>query len=150
MKRLYRIFVSLLLLALLGAACGGGGGGDAGPSAQPVSADDAPGVRVVSADEGASILSDPPEGLVVLDVRTPVEFAEAHLEGATLIDIYEPDFTERIGQLDRDVPYLLYCRSGNRSEQAPMLMAELGFADVADVGGGIQAWVSAGHPVVTG
>ncbi|MEQ8719048.1 MAG: rhodanese-like domain-containing protein [Acidimicrobiales bacterium] len=145
MKLLHRLFVILLVLALLGAACGGGD-----PSSEPASADEAPGVRVVSADEGASILADPPEGLVVLDVRTPVEFDEAHLEGATLVDIYEPDFTERIDQLDRDVPYLLYCRSGNRSEQARTLMAELGFADVADVAGGIQAWVSEGHPVVSG
>ena len=86
--------------------------------------------------------------LTVLDVRTPEEFSEGHLEDATMIDFYEPDFPDQIAQLDPDAEYLVYCRSGNRSGQTIELMAELGFTNVTEVAGGIQAWTAAGHPVV--
>lgn len=83
----------------------------------------------------------------VLDVRTPEEFAEGHVEGATLIDFYEPDFAERIAALDRGTTYVVYCRSGNRSGQATALMAEQGFVAVNDVGGGVLAWEADGLPL---
>lgn len=105
------------------------------------------GVRVVAPEEAAAIAADPPADLVVLDVRTPEEFAEGHLADALLIDFYEPDFGAQLAQLDRDVPYVLYCRSGNRSGQAREMMSELGFVDVADVDGGIIAWAEAGLPL---
>lgn len=127
--------IALLTVVALLSACG---------------SDDAAGdgVRLVSVDDGADIQADPPEDLVILDVRTPEEFAEGHLEDARLIDFYAEDFADRLEELDRDVPYLLYCRSGNRSGQVAEMMEELGFADVADVDGGIVAWIEAGHPVV--
>jgi len=100
--------------------------------------------------EGRSeVIDEGDPDLVVLDVRTPEEFAEAHLADAILIDIYEPDFADRIAELDRSVPYVLYCRSGNRSEEARNLMAELGFEEVYDVAGGIVGWTEAGLSVVT-
>lgn len=83
----------------------------------------------------------------VIDVRTPEEYAEGHIDGATLIDFYEPDFADRIAELDPDGEYVVYCRSGNRSSQATALMAEQGFRDVNDVDGGIVAWEAAGLPV---
>lgn len=85
---------------------------------------------------------------MVLDVRTPEEYSDGHLERATLIDFYSADFAAQIAELDRDTPYLLYCRSGNRSGQARTLMEELGFTDVADVEGGMVSWVEGGHPTV--
>lgn len=134
-------------------ACGSDDG-DAAPATDSASdtsdaAAAAPGVRVVSPDEAAEIQADPPDGLVVLDVRTPEEFAEGHLEGAVLLDIYRDDFAEELATFDRELPYLLYCRSGNRSEQARVLMTDLEFSDVADIDGGIVAWAEAGYPVVT-
>jgi rhodanese-related sulfurtransferase len=65
-----------------------------------------------------------------------------------MLDFYAPDFADRLAQLDPDVPYLIYCRSGNRSGQTLALMEDLGFTDVADVDGGILAWGDAGLPVV--
>lgn len=109
------------------------------------------GVRVVSLDAAYDMLfEDKPEDLVVIDVRTPEEFRANRLPDAVLIDIYEPDFQARIAELDRDVPYLLYCRSGNRSQQARQIMEDLGFRDVADVEGGMVAWLEDGKPFVTG
>lgn len=140
MKHLTRIAL-ISCLALFAASCGGSSGGDTDNSSGE-------GVRIVDVGAGASLLEDAPADLVVLDVRTSEEFAEGHLEGATMIDFYAPDFADRIAELDPDVPYLLYCRSGNRSGQAATLMRDLGFSDVADVDGGILAWTQAGNDVV--
>ncbi len=105
------------------------------------------GVRVVTPTDAAAIAENPPSDLVILDVRTAEEYAEGHLDGATVIDFYADDFADQIGELDPSVPYLLYCRSGSRSGQAAALMAELEFVDVADVDGGILAWADNGLEV---
>ncbi len=106
------------------------------------------GVRVVAPEAAQQLLADDP-GITLIDVRTPEEYAQGHLEGAQLIDLQAPDFQDRIAELDRDGSYVIYCHSGNRSAQARQLMDQLGFADVADVDGGITAWTAAGLPVVT-
>lgn len=111
---------------------------------------DPSGVEVVSPAQGFAILETTDPRLSVLDVRTPEEYAEAHLEGAMLLDFYAEDFEARVDQLDRSALYLLYCRSGNRSAQARALMARLGFEEVYDIDGGIVAWLDAGLPVVSG
>ncbi|MGB5759910.1 MAG: rhodanese-like domain-containing protein [Acidimicrobiales bacterium] len=151
------------LAAVLGlvAACGGGTTTDADEGVAPVQAADPgngseadagrqsrAGVRLVSPSEGAAIQAESPQDLVILDVRTPEEFGQGHLQGAVVLDFYEPDFEDLLGQLDPDVPYLLYCQSGNRSGQTAAIMDRLGFSDVAAVDGGIVAWEADGLPVV--
>ena len=71
---------------------------------------------------------------VVLDVRTPGEFAQGRVEGAQNIDVTAPDFREAVGQLDAGKTYYLYCRSGNRSVQATRVMREMGY-DAYNIGG---------------
>ena len=143
--------VLVTTLALLAAACGADSTDDraAAADAQPAALDAEPGtgIRLVAPADAAAILDDAPTGLVVLDVRTADEFAGGHLAGATVLDFYADDFADRLAELDRDAPYLIYCRSGNRSGQTRALMDDLGFADVADVEGGILAWAGAGLPV---
>jgi rhodanese-related sulfurtransferase len=139
----------LLFVALVAAACGSSTS-DAEPSdPEPNAAVAEPmaGIRRISAAEGAALQADPPADLVVLDVRTPEEFAEGHLDGAVMIDFYRDDFADQIADLDPDVPYLLYCRSGNRSGQTMNIMRELGFSEVWDVDGGIISWNEAGLPL---
>lgn len=126
----------LVLFSLISLVAGCGGDANTG------------GVRLAPVEESAEVFENQPEGLVVLDVRTPDEFNAGHLDGAVMIDFYEPDFADRIAELDRDAPYLLYCRSGNRSGKTADIMRGLGFTDVTDVDGGIASWVNAGHPVV--
>jgi rhodanese-related sulfurtransferase len=106
------------------------------------------GIRTVAPNEGAALQADPPSDLVILDVRTPEEFAEGHLEGATLMNFYDADFSDQVSTLDPDAPYLIYCRSGNRSGQTVGIMQDLGFADVANIDGGIVAWLNSDLPVV--
>lgn len=146
-------FLSCVAFPLLFAAsCGGSAADVADPAtevAEPASVP-GPGVRLVSPADGADIQNDPPENLVILDVRTADEFAEGHLEGAVMLDFYRDDFADQVALLDPDVPYLLYCRSGNRSGQTATIMSELGFTDVADVDGGIVAWTEAGLSTTTG
>lgn len=72
---------------------------------------------------------------LVLDVRTPTEFATGHLVGAINVDVMAPDFRTRIAEFDRDQTVYLYCRSGNRSGQAAGILKELGFAAAHNVGG---------------
>ncbi|MDH3729997.1 MAG: rhodanese-like domain-containing protein [Acidimicrobiia bacterium] len=87
------------------------------------------------------------DGFVLLDVRTPEEYAEGHIAGSDNIDFYEAAFADSIAELDRDASYVVYCHSGNRSSQTLELMRQLGFTDVTDVAGGIVAWAEAGLPI---
>jgi phage shock protein E len=103
-------------------------------------------VKLVDVHGAKELLDDPPEGLVVLDVRTTDEHGEGHLPGAVLVDFYGDAFVAEVQQLDREVPYLVYCRSGGRSAKTAELMGQLGFADVTDVEGGMLAWAEAGLP----
>lgn len=85
---------------------------------------------------------------IVLDVRTQEEYDAARIsQDALLIDFYAPDFEERINGLDKEKKYLLYCRSGNRSDKTRAFMEERAFHEVIELSGGISNW-SASYPVV--
>jgi rhodanese-related sulfurtransferase len=115
------------------------------------------GLAACSASSASSIPPNAADSLVraeakdprflLVDVRTPEEFAQGHIAHASLVDFKAPDFSERIGQLPRDGKILIYCRSGHRSGMALSRMKELGFSDVHDVDGGINAWTAAGLPL---
>ena len=87
------------------------------------------------------------EAFVILDVRTPGEFAEGHIEGAINIDYRGTSFRDRIDDLARDYRSLIYCRSGNRSQGALTVMSELGFHEIYHLAGGIIEWSEAGLPL---
>ena len=89
-------------------------------------------------------------GTVIIDVRTPAEFASGHLEGALNIDVQSADFDARISELDPDGAYFVYCRSGNRSGQAIDRMTGLGFGEMTDGGSVENASSITGIAVVTG
>jgi rhodanese-related sulfurtransferase len=84
----------------------------------------------------------------ILDVRTPEEFAEGHIEGAINIDYYHPGFQVELNGLDKTKTYLVYCRTGNRSGQAFEFMKEQQFREVFHMDGGITVWRKDGLPVV--
>ncbi|MDD5210334.1 MAG: rhodanese-like domain-containing protein [Elusimicrobiales bacterium] len=86
---------------------------------------------------------------VFIDVRTPEEHAAGYIEKTDLvIDFKATDFKDKLSKLDRNVKYLIYCRSGHRSGLALAMMKDLGFAEYHDIEGGINAWTAAGLPVV--
>ena len=82
----------------------------------------------------------------IIDVRTPAEYEQAHIVGALNIDVEAPDFGDRIAELDPDEPYLLYCRTGRRSDLAAQQMAAAGFTDITDAAG-LADLARAGAPV---
>lgn len=73
---------------------------------------------------------------VILDVRTPQEFAAGNVKGAVNIDIYSPDFDARINALDKTKTYYVYCRSGARSAKACSMMGQKGFKKLYNMTGG--------------
>ncbi len=72
------------------------------------------------------------EGAVLLDVRTPAEFAAGHLDGAVNVPVDQLE--RRAGELDRGRPVVVYCRSGARSAAATRTLRSLGFGAVEDLG----------------
>jgi glyoxylase-like metal-dependent hydrolase (beta-lactamase superfamily II)/rhodanese-related sulfurtransferase len=86
----------------------------------------------------------------ILDVREPEEFTGplGHIEGAILIPLGE--LAERAGELTKDRPIVAVCRAGGRSAQATVILQQAGFADVANLTGGMLRWRAEGHPVEGG
>ncbi|MBI5798698.1 MAG: rhodanese-like domain-containing protein [Candidatus Yonathbacteria bacterium] len=82
----------------------------------------------------------------VIDVRTPAEFANGHIPGATNIDIYDRSFPEKVKELDSSAVYVVNCQSGGRSARACSMMNELGFVATMNLEGGITAWKKEGLP----
>jgi rhodanese-related sulfurtransferase len=98
----------------------------------------APSVRAVSPAEFQQLRNSHPDYLL-LDVRTPEEFAAGHLDGATLMNIRSPDFADKVAALPRDKTYLVYCRTGLRSTLACQKLAATGLP-AYNLQGGITAW----------
>lgn len=84
----------------------------------------------------------------VIDVRTPAEYAEGHLDGAVNMDVSDPGFDAQAATLDPDAAYIVYCRSGNRSAQAVARLTALGFTDVTDAGSLDAAATATGLAIV--
>lgn len=76
----------------------------------------------------------------IIDVRTPNEFENGHIENAVNIDFKAADFIENISALNKNKTLLIYCRSGNRSGKAAKIMDSLGFTKIYDLEGGFMNW----------
>jgi len=82
---------------------------------------------------------------LLLDVRTPDEFANEHIAGAVNISVQT--LPDRLSEVPRDIPVVIYCHSGNRSAQAARILSDAGYTNLYDLGG-INAWTAAGLPTV--
>jgi len=85
---------------------------------------------------------------VIVDVRTPEEFATGHLDGAINIDVQSPSFDSLASQLPEGAELIVYCRSGNRSGAAIMRLEALGFTAMTNAGGLDEAAASTGLAIV--
>jgi rhodanese-related sulfurtransferase len=134
---------ALVAAAALLAGCSGGTVSvSAGPTAASAPA---AGASLESSDFAAAAKLP---GTVLLDVRTPAEFAQGHLPGAVNVDVESADFATKVAALDPSASYAVYCRSANRSKVAMTVMQQAGFTRLFDLAGGITAWQSAGGEVV--
>lgn len=84
---------------------------------------------------------------IILDVRTPEEYSQGHLENAVNLDVKSDSFSEKITKLDKEKTYIIHCRSGSRSKEAVKIMEETGFTQIYEIGGGYADWESKGLPV---
>lgn len=81
------------------------------------------------------------DNAVILDVRTPQEWEEGCVADAEKLNFLEPAlFMEGLEELDKSKTYFIYCRSGNRSGQAGMLMEQNGFNETYNLLGGMLEW----------
>ncbi|MBT2706589.1 rhodanese-like domain-containing protein [Pseudomonas sp. ISL-84] len=100
------------------------------------SSDSGPDIENVNADKAKELWET--EQAEVLDVRSEEEYAEGHIPGAALIPL--PVLEENLDQLDKEKPYLVVCRSGNRSAQASQILAENGFEKIYNMENGMNEW----------
>ena len=106
-------------------------------------------IELIAADEANQLIGERSgsDDFVILDIRTPDEFNAGRIAGSVNIDFYESNFAAELDKLDKDKTYFVYCNSGNRSGTAMGTMRDLGFVDVYDLDGGIQAWYSSGFDI---
>ena len=102
--------------------------------------------RDISVQDAAALLQNPPQGLVILDVRTPAEFREGHLPGAVNMDYFGGPFETQVQSLPKTAPVLLYCRTGNRSGSAYDIMTKAGIGNILHMNEGITKWQQLGLP----
>ena len=100
----------------------------------------------VDAKEFAKLLDQ--KDVVVLDVRTPQEYMEGHIQGANLIPVQVFQYLKLGGKGIRDKKVLVYCRSGNRSVTASKWLESWGVKNVYNLKRGILEWKAAGLPLV--
>ena len=86
---------------------------------------------------------------IIIDVRTSEEYSTGHLPGARNLDLNSGDFAAALAGLDKDAPYLLYCRSGNRSGMALEMMQQAGFTNVKNLGSVQEAADALGTVITT-
>ena len=106
------------------------------------------GIKHMNVENAQELVKD--STVTILDVRTPQEFAEGHIQRARLVPVAE--INDKIGELStlKDKQILVYCHSGNRSAVASRILQKNGFTKVDNLDGGISAWTARGNKIVKG
>lgn len=102
-------------------------------------------ITLISAEEAEKLMQL--ENTQLVDVRTLEELESGKIGGAVNM-IYQKNFKEKIANLDKTKPVIVYCRSGRRSAICAEVLKEAGFEKIYDLEGGITQWVKEGRPVV--
>jgi rhodanese-related sulfurtransferase len=102
--------------------------------------------QTMTIDELAGVMTDDNRAFTVVNVNIPYE---GEIEGTDYNVAYNDLDTLTAILLDKHAPIILYCRSGNMSEQAAQDLAELGYTQIYDVPGGMIAWESSGHTLIS-
>jgi len=129
MKYVAKFMLMLLLVGFNSAAC---------KEAQKVDS------SLITPDQLVSMKND----IVLIDVRTPEEYAAGHLENAVNINLYDDDFKSQLEAIDKSKAVAVYCKVGGRSAKAADIIKEIGFTEVYDLEGGILNWEEKGMKTV--
>jgi phage shock protein E len=105
-------------------------------------------IPMISSDAAQALAEPKHLSLIILDVRTPEEFAAGHLRGAKNLDATAAAFPEQIKQLDPKRRYVVHCARGGRSSQAVKVLEKAGFQKLLHMSDGYIAWSAAQGPVV--
>ena len=100
----------------------------------------------VDANRFAELMKNP-ESVTILDVRTDREVEKGKIPGAVQIDFYDDDFREKIAELPKDKPVLVYCAVGGRSTNAMQLLKSAGVTSVYNLEGGFDIWKKLDMPI---
>lgn len=138
-------FVAWLVVVLLVGGCASSGAPSAPAGSAAGAAAPAALAATVSVADAATLRND---GAFMLDVREPGEWTAGHIPGATLIPLGQ--LAARVGELPRDQPIVVVCRSGNRSAEGRDILLRAGFTAVTSLDGGMTDWAQAGLPIETG
>jgi phage shock protein E len=131
----------LLLLAVVLAGCSAA---PAAPTASPVAPAQSRNLPAdIDVGTAESLRGQP--NVVMLDVRTPEEYAQGHIPGVVPIPLDQ--VPNRLAEIPKDKTVIVTCHSGNRSNQAAQLLREKGYDNVHNMLGGIVEWEKAGYPV---
>lgn len=124
------LLLTVGLAATLISACGGGSS------------------AIQKVDASAFLAQAAKPATVVIDVRTPSEYAAGHLEGAINIDVEGTTFDAQVAKLPKTDTYEVYCHSGRRSSMAADKLASAGFTHIYNLSGGIADLQAAGGKIV--
>lgn len=101
----------------------------------------------LSVSEVRSFLTTMQKPIVILDVRTPKEYAAGHIRGALLYNYYEEGFERKLSLLPKNATYVVYCAVGVRSLRAARFLQKMDY-NVIHMDGGIKEWKRSKYPVV--
>jgi len=87
------------------------------------------------------------DGVQLIDTRSSVEFGRYRIPGAVNISLRDPKFQEKMEQLDRDKPVLIYCLIGTRTKRVMTNLRRAGFKTVYELEGGIDLWLREGKSI---
>lgn len=121
--------IKVLLIAFLAIA-------QLGCKKQPLSTQQANTIEVLTPEQ----FKDKSEGQTIIDIRTPQEYAQGHIEEAVNINYFDNQFLDKVSKFDKSKPVFIYCRSGNRTSSASRKLAKAGFEKVYDLQNGILNW----------
>ena len=96
-------------------------------------------VQEVSKDEVLYLLEN--KSIDIIDLRTDEEFSKGSIKYSYNIDFQKREFIDNLNLLNKEKAYIIYCKSGNRSEKASLIMKSLGFKLIYHYKQGYQDWV---------
>ncbi len=133
----------VVLIAISASACSSTN--TPSPTATPDESAQTAAYQTMSIDELADVMADTTRSYTVVNVHIPYE---GEIEGTDYNIAYNNVDALTSALPDKNAPIILYCRSGNMSEQATRDLVELGYTQVYDVPGGMGAWQSSGRTLV--
>lgn len=102
----------------------------------------------ISVADVAALMKEKGNKTIIIDVRTPAEFAGGHLKNARNMDFFGPRFEKEITALPADAEIIVYCKTGKRAAGARDVLAKEGYKNVKVMKGGFAAWKKSDRPVV--